>query len=494
MAEEPSDSAPNAHLPDDTARWPYEPAKVLNVPADADAKSIKRAYAKLLRIYRPEDAPDAFQRLMAARDALLITSRNPSNTGWNRPSSKPPQPPPELQTLVETDEFSNGDASQNDGSQNDDQPNNASPSDHESTPENVGPGVRVHSPGRDQKRLAAAWNLAVEGDLQEAYAACQKLANEIPEAAIRAHWLLRLDPTLDDKLQPIDWLLNDADRLPTDTTLELLARWLEFTPEDSRDDRFIPLLNNPDFAEIVRPVRWREFARSRRFDLLEKEWDQCNWSAGHQGQYWTGFLLSVLTMRKEPAAVRLAQRCVADLSDVNADGASFADSIVEQQLDLYAEIIRLQQDKQLTEWREIRRILVDIPESPRKWQAYMNPLMRDWWHAPSAALDRLDELARTAPALGVHLFNEFRNHRRWDDPLLEERVEEAWKLVEPEVEEDTAYGILRVKVINICRTYAVAMSDLPVWSGSNNAARHSLSSDLAAHLLTLGWATYAAQM
>ena len=45
--------------------------ETLGIPADSDSKTIKRAYAKLLKKTRPDEYPTEFQQLHAAyRQAL----------------------------------------------------------------------------------------------------------------------------------------------------------------------------------------------------------------------------------------------------------------------------------------------------------------------------------------------------------------------------------------------------------------------------------------
>ncbi|GFZ96292.1 J domain-containing protein [Dyella caseinilytica] len=59
-------------------KWAFE---LLELPMDADAASVKRAYARLLRTTRPDENPEGFQRLHAAYKTAL--------THVNRPSVSP---------------------------------------------------------------------------------------------------------------------------------------------------------------------------------------------------------------------------------------------------------------------------------------------------------------------------------------------------------------------------------------------------------------------
>jgi hypothetical protein len=56
-------------------KWAFE---LLNLPLETDAASIKRAYARLLRNTRPDENPEAFQRLHAAYKTALAYASGPS--------------------------------------------------------------------------------------------------------------------------------------------------------------------------------------------------------------------------------------------------------------------------------------------------------------------------------------------------------------------------------------------------------------------------------
>jgi hypothetical protein len=72
-------------------KWAFER---LGLPMDADAASIKRAYARLLRDARPDDDPDAFQRLHAAYKAALAFAEKPTVLHPNAPDSAAPTSEP----------------------------------------------------------------------------------------------------------------------------------------------------------------------------------------------------------------------------------------------------------------------------------------------------------------------------------------------------------------------------------------------------------------
>lgn len=61
------------------------PFELLGLAPDADIRSIKRAYARLVRITRPEDDPDGFQRLHAAYRAALHHAESTTGTTVSSP-------------------------------------------------------------------------------------------------------------------------------------------------------------------------------------------------------------------------------------------------------------------------------------------------------------------------------------------------------------------------------------------------------------------------
>lgn len=53
---------------------------VLDIAYDSDLKTIKKAYAKLLKIYNPEDDAEGYQRLREAYDeAVKYAKKNNKN-------------------------------------------------------------------------------------------------------------------------------------------------------------------------------------------------------------------------------------------------------------------------------------------------------------------------------------------------------------------------------------------------------------------------------
>src|SRR5690349_15738491 len=53
-------------LPEDPEHWPADPYALLGVRPGDDARAIRKAYAALIRRFKPEQFPDQFQRIREA--------------------------------------------------------------------------------------------------------------------------------------------------------------------------------------------------------------------------------------------------------------------------------------------------------------------------------------------------------------------------------------------------------------------------------------------
>lgn len=150
-------SGPN--LPDDPRDWPTDPFALFGVPHDVDDKTLRRAYTALIRRYKPEQAPDAFQKIREAYEELQERIKW---AGWQRARS-----------ADETEEESG------------------------EVPPAPLPDLRL--PPDPAEEIRAAWGQAREGRWADAYRDLTRLAQHVPdseEIAQRLLWLRRLRPEL----------------------------------------------------------------------------------------------------------------------------------------------------------------------------------------------------------------------------------------------------------------------------------------------------------
>lgn len=228
------------HLSDDLRAWPSNPFDLLGVPHDADPRTVKRAYTRLLRRFKPEQAPEHFQRLRAAYEVAeqqAIWRQQHRDQEDEEPAEE------EAEVAVVAGEVSERA--------------------DEITSADLAPWQVKRSAPRDCTETA--WSAACEGDLAQAYR--QLVAwhhgptkTELVHGYAQLYWLLTLDPNLDAEQTSLDWLVTGLARTRCDwRLLQLLERELLRDPELAFAPRIDQLLETLDGAGLleVLPLRWR---------------------------------------------------------------------------------------------------------------------------------------------------------------------------------------------------------------------------------------------
>jgi hypothetical protein len=193
------------HLPDDPARWPADPFALLGVNRGASPLELKRAYTRLIRAFKPEQFPDEFRRIREAYETAL------RYTDLFTPGSGEPPGPDAVRFT---------------------------------------PAEPIPAPVRDpQDDLDAVWEQAVSGDEEPAYRRLLDWQQRHPAhtgGLLRLYWLLTINPALDPKREPADWLAVGlrANGL-TGPLAALYARELAERPAEALTDRCAALLATP---------------------------------------------------------------------------------------------------------------------------------------------------------------------------------------------------------------------------------------------------------
>jgi hypothetical protein len=243
----------NEHtLSDDFSRWPSYPFELLGVPRGASDRDLRRAYARLIRIYKPEQFPEHFRRI---REAYEEAQRYSSfYTAFEAPEdSRTPlgeSPRPTQQMPASPDAGST------------------------STPaaEPPLPMPRLRSV---EEELDEAWDWAVDGDEARAYARLLDLQNRYPqrsEICLRLHGLLSVAPELDTRRSPCDFLVQGLRQTGgSGPCHELYRREIEDDAAEALSERYAELLKiitQPGLLTTF--VQWRFSAagRHQRFDVL----------------------------------------------------------------------------------------------------------------------------------------------------------------------------------------------------------------------------------
>lgn len=209
-------------LPDDFAHWPQDPYQLLGINAGVDERALKRAYAKLIRKFKPEHYPREFARIRAAfeqiQDHLEMMARwrsrdieepddEPANTDDEQDQDETPERTPSSSTvnppLIPHSDWSP--ASQS--------PDNEPPPTEELPifeTLNTNPSRGSHeSRRRFDNPIEAAWQTVLQGNTDDGYLQLLSLAKNPaspPEIFLRLYWIQRLFPDLGPP-HPSYWLI-----------------------------------------------------------------------------------------------------------------------------------------------------------------------------------------------------------------------------------------------------------------------------------------------
>lgn len=255
------------HLPDNLEDWPEDPFGLLGVDSDVDAKTARRAYARLIRQFKPEHSPEEFQRIRSAYEAVrsLIEIRDQYGLDLT---------------------FATGgeDSSPEDSAGDDDQ--NGIVTEPEADPTEATPGdvdgARVWAtlkPAADELEVSdeakAAWDLAKDGDLAAARSQLEERLEHQPQvedAIVRLYWLRRLDG--DAATDLVKWLCGIVEQTGSrGTPWQLLMTELDLNPGTSRlaeVDRLFETASPERLAPLLQ-IRWRSAGRSMQWESIERD-------------------------------------------------------------------------------------------------------------------------------------------------------------------------------------------------------------------------------
>jgi hypothetical protein len=242
-------------LPDDLSRWPNDPHDLLGVSHDVTPRELRRAYNRLIRIYKPEQHSEAFRRVREAYEGLLRyaewfgspaePSVSPDSQSQPLPSSA--EPPPDQ----------------------DDGPRLQQVPDHP-VEESISLPVR-----RPEEELEELWEQAVAGQPHPAYERLAQMQHQHvgrTEVYLRLHWLLTLYPDLEPRRAARDWLVEGLLSTSMAGPLsELYQAEVEDDPAEAVSERFGRLLNaqmRPEQLADLAEWRMNAVSRLHRWDVL----------------------------------------------------------------------------------------------------------------------------------------------------------------------------------------------------------------------------------
>ncbi len=225
------------HLDADPSKWPQDPFALLGVSRGDDERTVRRAYLKLIKIFKPEISPDEFQLIRRAFEAVSMMRPSRSEDTLDAPapivirteSGEEVSIPVAQRVPVSIDQ--------------------SSPPEHDST--------------------ASIWDeLCRTGDDAAAYqklVRLDELSPADPRVCVRLYWLLHLHPELDSSKHRLWWLTRGlAVSGPTsETALRLYLQEMQRDPYEARS------LRCTDTLKLDLPI-------NHRVSLLLERWIGCS--------------------------------------------------------------------------------------------------------------------------------------------------------------------------------------------------------------------------
>lgn len=253
------------HLPERLSDWPNDAHQLLGVDRDSDLNSLRRAYTRLIRKFKPEHSPDEFQRIREAYDTVRAFAEfkekhRDSASDWVTPAE--PDSDQDQVGLAEP----RSEAEDVELADRLDATTDSPANEHSRAPHN-----------KHDDQISEAWELARGGDVTAARSRLEDLHLRMPEdedVIARLYWIRKLIPS-DTSIDLVEWLvgiirkrgpqgrpwqflLAEASRNASETLREDIIELARF---DSQLERLVPLLL----------IRWKHSAQIRNWKVIRND-------------------------------------------------------------------------------------------------------------------------------------------------------------------------------------------------------------------------------
>lgn len=241
-----------SHLPDDIARWPSDAFAVLGVPAQSSPLEFKRAYTRLIRVYKPEHSPEEFRRIRTAYEFVQHFAQ----------FYRPPEPSEPV------DQNSDADVLTSPQTPFGETRDTSSPAEE----------PIESAPRHREENSESLWHRAIEGDEEGAYCGLKELLERNRRESdiyTRLYWLLVLSPDLDERREPADWLAEGIRHTSRPFQLlelyraEVNLRTVEAV--SARCNRLISADLECDVLCTLLQLRWNGLYRLANWEAIEND-------------------------------------------------------------------------------------------------------------------------------------------------------------------------------------------------------------------------------
>lgn len=390
-------------LPDDVSQWPDDPNELLGVTYGMSPRDLRRAYNRLIRIYKPEQFPEQFRRIREAYEYLLRIAEL-----FASPTEASDAPPADAPLILPTPQ----------------QP----PSEKESeewiadSPQLIEENLEARRTRSPDEEWDARWDEAIAGSPDAAYERLSQMTQQYAgrtELYLRLYWLRTLFPEVDARRVPSDWLVQGLLATGFAGPLrELYREEVANDPAEALTERYGRLLDAPLSAALLADlIEWRLHAavRLERWSALADDVQRLRGRFGlEEDHLWLRLLFGlcdVLAWKVDAEATALFAVCRAEI-DRNqhlaqklsflfdrhdlliSASAGWHDLILFSRIP--APLLRLLADSWSRPFAEVRASLLEI---------------LDWMtEAPGICLDHFDTMHKRAPtrlALFGELLDQF---------------------------------------------------------------------------------------
>jgi|GEM_PF-1591427 len=443
-------------LPDDLSQWPDDPYQLLGVQPGADERAIKKAYTRLIRQFKPEQAPDHFRRIRDAyeRAKRWLQWNTPTNQGDGDSEGSPTF---ELPRNFDIEDVIAAFKSRS---------QNGYGAGEESTAEASGSPAR--NPPAEVVQLREACQKARDGEIAAAYEALKEVANAPAcrdEGYARLYWLLRLWPQLEPGRPACDWLVEGMMALGLSGRLcELYCEHLEHDPAEAFTRRCTRLLTHqgsPWARLTLARARWRAAALQDRWQYVEEDIERLRSLYDDAYEVWARVLVAaceILAWSSNHASLGVAQDCRVELEQHFGQDADLHDDL--DRLDMLDEMVR--SCYRLYETNQVSRELISLVryswlfpfyQLRSRIQAVLLPLVAE----PLDGLAMLDLMHSVSPVAVIRLGEMIEwllADASWEEqPMTDEQRQSLMRLL---LAHGSNYGALRGSLLQWCTAEAIS--------------------------------------
>lgn len=396
----------NSALPPDPANWPTDPYQLLGVGQDAELRDIRRAYARLTKLYRPDHSPKEFQLVRAAYDRGCAWQEFRAQFRADKEDES--EQPPATEAEIPVSESLTTPVTQS--------ASGAKPA-----------ASKTHIPfPRDS--LADGFDtvrrLIREGEFVACHDLLIQLIRDYPdheEVRFRLCWLRTFFPDLSPEHDPIALLAGDSIETLSPRAWRVLLRFLDLNPETLLSPRVERWLQRPippyPLTQLLE-MRWKRAARTSRFATIMADLERLKDRLTRIG---TGNWLSVVLI-----AMRITRWFPDQDVEQLWDGAHEEFRTFEDESLTYARLydehewlLEVRESIQEGVWRAwkgiVDAVLISRKEADAwlavlqtssvatttEWRRELEAVLAPWVLSPDAGLKAAEELCHRYPALAA---------------------------------------------------------------------------------------------